>query len=643
MSTPLHALLVDDSEDDAILLLRYLRKNGYDVTSERVDTSEALRAALAQGAWDIAFCDYVMPLLPGEEALRILGADAPDLPVITVSGNVGEEFAVNVMRAGAKDYVRKDNLSRLVPAIERELADAAGRRERRKLEQRLRDAEVRAATLFASMEQGVVYQDADGRIIDANPAATRLLGLSLDQLQGRTSVDPRWRAVREDGSPFAGEDHPAMVSLRTRQPTHGVVMGVGVGGAEERRWILVDAVPEFRPGEEAPYRVFTTFTDITARRAGEEKIRQSEQRFRALMRASSDVVYYLNADWSEMHELVGHDFLADTTQPSSSWLEKYVYPDDWAFVRDNVANAIRTRSLVAVEHRVLRADGTVGWTASRTVPILDAHGEIVEWVGMASDVTERKEAEERGEQIHAALEKRVRERTAALETANRELEAFNYSVSHDLRAPLRHVQGFIEIIQEDYGTQLSAEVRSYFDKVRAGTERIAGMVKALLELGRIGRAGLHRRTVEPAEIVRAAWADLRFGADHREVELVVGDLPAASADPGLLRQVFDNLLGNALKFTSPRAAARIEVGSERCDGETAYFVRDNGVGFDAQSADRLFAVFERMHRAEEFEGTGIGLSIVKRIVEKHGGRIWADSEPGKGATFYFTLPLRDDA
>ena len=772
MTTHLRALLVEDSEEDAFLLLRYLRKSDYDVDSERVDTPEALREVLARGPWDIAFCDYVMPLLRGEDALRILKVEAPDLPVITVSGNVGEEFAVSVMRAGAKDYVRKDNLPRLIPAIERELADAAARRGRHELEDRLREAEIRAETLFAEMEQGVVYQDAEGHIIAANPAATRILGMSLDEMQGRTSVDPRWRAVREDGSPLPGDEHPAMQSLRTRQPTRGVLMGVGVGDDGERRWILVDAVPEFRPGEEAPYRVFTTFTDVTGRRAREEQIRKSEQRFRALMQAGSDAVYLLSADWSEMRELVGQSFLADTTEPSRGWLETYVYPDDQPFVRENVANAIRTKSAVAVEHRVLRVDGSVGWTFSRTVPILDAQGEILEWVGMASDVTDRKTADDEARRINAGLEERIadtlqrlhaseermsfafrasqdgiwdwnmetgdvwysdrwgemlgyapgelrphvstwqsllhpddrawvddavatvmrgehpydmefrirhkdghyltvqsrgfplrrgadgpivrivgthhditdlKRAESALHAAVDDLESFNYSVSHDLRAPLRHILGFTELIEQEFGAQLPAEAQRYFAKVHAGSERMGVMIEALLKLSRIGRAALERRRTDVAALARLAWADMCSTEETARVALTVHDMPEADVDPTLLRQALDNLLGNALKFTRPVAEPRIEIGARSDGGEPAFYVRDNGVGFDVAHADRLFAVFQKLHPETQFEGAGIGLSIVKRIVEKHGGRVWAESAPGKGATFFFTLPPRAES
>ena len=769
----LRALLVEDSEEDAFLLLRHLRKNDYEVASERVETADALRKALERDTWDIALCDYVMPLLTGEEALRILTDEAPHVPVITVSGNVGEEFAVNVMRAGAKDYVRKDSLSRLIPAIERELADAAARRERRGLEDRLREAEIRAETLFATMEQGVVYRDTSGRVLAANPAAMRIFGLTMDQMQGRAPLDPGWRLVREDGSPLPIEEHPAITSLRTRQPTRGVVMGVETGGDVERRWMLIDAVPEFRPGEEAPYRVFSTFTDITARKKAEAAISASEARFREMadvlpqilwVTGADGVVQYANRRWLE------YSGLSETANRGTGWLVA-VHPDDRERQRAAWDGALCTGSSCEATARLRRADGAFRWFKTSGVPVRDAAGKIVRWVCVATDIDDQKRLEEevrrineglavrvaetderlrqseermtlafrasedgiwdwkiggdvwysdrwgemlgyapgelrpdmatwqdalhpddrgwvndavaavlRGEQAYD-LEFRIRHKDghylsvqsrgfpvrtepggpvvrmvgvhhdvtdqkraeAALRAAVDDLESFNYSVSHDLRAPLRHIGGFTAIIEEEYGGQLPDEVRRYVAKVHAGSERMAGMIDALLKLSRVGRAAPERRSTDVAAMARTVWAELSSAPGSGQAELVVRELPEVDADPELLRQVLENLLGNALKFTRPVAGPRVEVGVGRSDDEAVIFVRDNGVGFDSKGADRLFSVFRRLHADDEFEGAGIGLSIVKRIIEKHGGRVWAESAPGRGATFFFALPARAEA
>jgi signal transduction histidine kinase len=236
------------------------------------------------------------------------------------------------------------------------------------------------------------------------------------------------------------------------------------------------------------------------------------------------------------------------------------------------------------------------------------------------------------------LERRVEERTRDLAAANRELEAFSYSVSHDLRAPLRAIDGFSKALLDDYPDRaLDEQGRHYLERIRAGTQRMAELIDALLHLARVTRADLVRRPVDVTGIAEAVAADLARRDATRAVTVRVEPALAADADVNLVTIVLENLMGNAWKFTSRRADARIEVGAVDAGGRRAYYVRDNGAGFDMEYADRLFGAFQRLHAASEFEGTGIGLATVQRIVTRHGGRIWAESEVGKGATFYFTL------
>jgi signal transduction histidine kinase len=237
----------------------------------------------------------------------------------------------------------------------------------------------------------------------------------------------------------------------------------------------------------------------------------------------------------------------------------------------------------------------------------------------------------------AEKETQLQRRAAELEAANRELEAFSYSVSHDLRAPLRAMDGFSRMLLEKHGAELPAEGRRLLQVVRDNARQMGELVDDLLAFSRLGRQSLAVSRVEPAEIVRQAWEALRPQRDGRRIELAVGDLPACRADPTLLRQVFVNLLENALKFTRRRDVAHIEVSCQTIKGEAAYVVRDDGVGFDMAYAHKLFGVFQRLHRTEDYEGTGVGLAIVQRIVHRHGGRVWADAVPDGGATFFFTL------
>jgi hypothetical protein len=239
------------------------------------------------------------------------------------------------------------------------------------------------------------------------------------------------------------------------------------------------------------------------------------------------------------------------------------------------------------------------------------------------------------------LERHVRERTEELEAANRELEAFSYSVSHDLRAPLRAISAFSHLLVEEHSAQMSEEGQQLLSRVTANTQRMEQLIEDLLRFSRLGRQPLSKHSVNMSTLVRESLEELRKEQGHREIEVQVGDLPDCTGDPSLLKQVIVNLLSNAFKYTRDRERTVIEVACGRQEGEPVYVVRDNGVGFDMRYAGKLFGVFQRMHSAEEFEGTGVGLSIVQRIIQRHGGRIWAEAEVGNGATFFFTLPGAD--
>jgi light-regulated signal transduction histidine kinase (bacteriophytochrome) len=248
------------------------------------------------------------------------------------------------------------------------------------------------------------------------------------------------------------------------------------------------------------------------------------------------------------------------------------------------------------------------------------------------------EREARHLAMQAELEEKVAERTAALEASNKELEAFSYSISHDLRAPLRAIDGFIQILQR-HATQLDDEGKGYLDRVSKNAKDMGQLIDDLLAFSRLGRTSLEKRPVALSPLVQMALEQLRPEMEGRAVDLSVAPLPVCQGEPVLLEQVFVNLIGNALKYSRGRQPAHIEVGCLQDPGsrETVFFVRDDGVGFDMQYAGKLFGVFHRLHRAEDYEGTGVGLAIVQRIVQRHGGRVWAEAETGKGATFYFTL------
>ena len=258
---------------------------------------------------------------------------------------------------------------------------------------------------------------------------------------------------------------------------------------------------------------------------------------------------------------------------------------------------------------------------------------------LAQEAEERSRAEREILRLNAELEGRVRERTAQLETANRELESFSYSVSHDLRAPLRAIDGFGQALLDDFPENLPDEAKRYLSRIRSSTQHMAQLIEDLLKLARVSRGPLERRTVDLGQVAQQVVGELQQREPGRAVEVSVWDGMLAEADPHLLRAALDNLIGNAWKFTAKSAKPRIEIGALKDRGRTTFFVRDNGAGFDMAYADKLFGAFQRLHSANEYAGTGIGLATVQRIVHRHAGRIWAEGEVGKGAVFFFTLAL----
>ena len=519
---------------------------------------------------------------------------------------------------------------------ERTKAEAAIRELNARLEERVhaRTAELSAANLALARLAAIVESSNDAisstdqyhRITTWNPAAERIYGFRQDEVLGRlTSIlAPADLSGQTSGlleRVKLGEHISSFETIRMRKTGETISVSLTLSPIENE-------VGEFLGAS-------IISRDITERKRGEEMFRLAvEAAPNAMVMVNGDGnIVLVNAQTEKLFgyrrdELIGKNV---TILVPPKYRSKYP-----AYLTEFMRRP-RARTMGAGRDLYgLRKDGAEFPVEIGLNPIQTEQGA---WVLSAIvDITERKRAEEQIGLLNRDLERRVAERTAELIASNAELEAFSYSISHDLRAPLRQVAGFSRIIAEEYGPGLTPECERYLRMVQDGAEQMGHMVDDLLDLSRIGRQMVSRRPTPLGPVVDAALAVIQPDFQDRQVEWQIESLCSVEGDARLLKQVFVNLLSNALKFTRPRDRAFIQVGHTTVDEEPVIFVRDNGAGFNMKYAGKLFGVFQRLHKARDFEGNGVGLALVQRIIHKHGGRIWAEAAEDQGATFFFTIP-----
>jgi PAS domain S-box-containing protein len=371
------------------------------------------------------------------------------------------------------------------------------------------------------------------------------------------------------------------------------------------------------------------------------KGREALARLAAIVESSDDAILAMDLEGNITDWNVGAERLYGYTADEAIGRPiTFLLQDDQLEAEADLLARIRRGERIAHYETVRRAkDGRLIDVSLTLSPICDATGNLIGISKIARDITEKRRAIETMRDLNESLERRVTERTRALQNTLAELESFSYSVSHDLRAPLRAMSGFAQILLEQFAPEVSPDARRYLQKISEDAARMDTLIDNLLAFSQVTSQSLNVVIVDPVTLVNVAIADLETEYRQRRVNFKIDSLPPCQADPSLLRQVYSNLLSNALKFTRKREVAEIELGYQREHGSdvVVYFVRDNGVGFDMQFACKLFGVFERLHSHKEYEGSGIGLSLVRRIIQRHGGRVWAEAAPDKGATIYFTL------
>ena len=513
------------------------------------------------------------------------------------------------------------------------------------------------AAVVRSSDDAIIGKTLEGTITAWNPGAEKLFGYSPAEAIGRSMLMlvPPERASEEPEilSRIArGERVDHFETIRVRKDGRRIDISARISPIRNSGGVIVGAsniARDITERKRAEHKAAAQAEKL-ARQADElASSRQALEAQTLILRSVLDSMVEGLVAVDEQGEFIIWNPAAErivglgaTNLPAQEWTTHYgiyltdtvtpVPPDQNPLLRA-LKGEVHTAEIF-IRNREL---GSGAWIQASSSPLKDKDGAVRGGVVAFRDITKMRESEQEIRKLNDELEAKVVKRTAQLEEVNHELEAFTYSVSHDLRAPLRHISGFTRILLEELGPSLSSEAQGYLQRIDSGTQHMGQLVDELLDLTRIARQSLTLRPTDLNAVVNEVVTMLESDTAGRVVEWKIAGLGSEVCDPTLLRQVFQNLIGNALKYSRPRSPAVIEIGCSAKDGGQMIWVRDNGVGFDMKYADKLFGVFQRLHRQEEFEGTGIGLAIVERIVHKHGGRVWAEAEPGRGATFYFTL------
>ncbi len=546
--------------------------------------------------------------------------------------------------------------------------------ERKRAEATIRASEERFRTMANSMPQLAWIARADGYIFWYNQRWYEYTGTTPEQMEGWG-----WQSVHDVAVlPKVMENWTGAIT--SEQPFE---MEFPLRGADGRFRTFLTRVQPLKDAAGRVVQWFGTNTDVEALKQAEQAIREREDYFHFLNDLAEATrplagpvqIMAVTARMLGEHLHASRCAYADVEEDGEQFTILHDYTDGCASTVGSYklslfgARALATlhsgQTLIirSVQAELLPGEGAdmfnaIGIQAIITCPLVkdgglrammavhqttprdwkpDEISVVQEVVERCWATIERRTAEEKLHQLNIGLEQRVVERTAQFEAANKELEAFSYSVSHDLRAPLRTIDGFSQAVLEDYGQQLPQEGRRYLQTIREGAQRMGALIDDLLEFGRLGQQAVTKQMVDMDMLVRTALEQLEFPRQARQIEIRRGELPPCLGDPALLKQVWLNLISNALKYTRERKPAIVEIGCTRVNDVNTYFVRDNGTGFDMQYANKLFGVFQRLHRVEDYEGTGVGLAIVQRVVHRHGGRVWAEAAVDRGATFSFTL------
>jgi PAS domain S-box-containing protein len=632
-------LHLDDSPLDAELVRERLASSAdgeWDI--RHVDTGGAFESTLRSGSFDLLLTDYAIPGYDGMTALRFARRERPDIPIIVISGTLSEEEAVACLKAGATDYLFKQRLQRLPSAAKRALAEAAERRKRERAEAAMQQLSMRLRELAETSYDVIWIATGDPpKIVYVGPSVERIWGRPPEAFFGNAdlwldSIHPEDRpeVARQFDEVVRGTAQRFEVEYRAMRPDGSM------------RWVL-DIGARMAAGSDGEVSVSGVSRDITERRVAEEEVRRLnaslertvEERTRELASETAKLRAVLE---TAADAIVAFDE-SGRVLSFNGGAERMLGHAAADVLGRQVADLVPARARPEIEEllsRIMRVEPERYQT-----PVYDVTAWRKDGTSFPARVTIGQGLDKSSRFFTAIIHdvSELTRRAAQAEAANRELEAFSYSVSHDLRAPLHAIHGFAQALSESHAARLDEEGRHYLKRILSGSERMDRLIEDMLSLSRIASADLVARPIDLTAIALEVLAEVRERDRARAARFHVEPGMRAQADGNLVRIALDNLVGNAWKFSARRPETVIEIGRHQADGGlVTFFVRDNGAGFDPTRAARLFDPFQRLHSQAEFAGSGVGLATVQRVIQRHGGAVWAESAVDAGATFYFTLP-----
>jgi len=627
-SPALRVLILEDSPRDAKLTASVLEGGGVRVQFEVTDSGEFFRKSLEKAEYDVVLADFNLRNWTAFDALDILKRSGKDIPLLVVTGSLGDEAAVECIKQGAADFVLKDRPARLPTAVQRALEEKRLRTEN----QRAFESISRLATIVESSDDAIIGTTLEGVTTSWNIGAEKLYGYSATEVLGQpiSVLVPPGRS-EEVAKILAGLGNGARIeqfeTVRVRRDGSLVNVSLSMFPLTDSRGEVTGAASIAR--------------DITERQRMEEALRASEIQFRRLFETAKDGILILDADTGEIKDV--NPFLSDLLDfPRADLLGKKLWeigPLQDALLSKTSFEDLQSKGYVRYEHLPLETRNGKRIEVEFVSNVYNVNQLKVIQCNIR-DITERKRAQE-------ALEKRTRElahsrealerKAQELTRSNAELQQFAYVASHDLQEPLRTMASFAQLLQKRYQGKLDASADDFIHFIVDGAARMQGLISDLLAYSRVGSRGEDFVPTDCSTVFDEAVANLHTAIAESGAVVTHDPLPTVPCHREQLVQVFQNLIGNAVKFRDSQPP-RVHVAAEQRPSDWLFSVQDNGIGIDPQYAQRIFEVFQRLHNRTEYPGSGIGLAVAKKIVERHGGLIWVESQPHQGATFFFTLP-----